>query len=99
MWLDQLIKTDCDGIGIDWSIDVSRARQVVGNQFTLQGNLDPAALYGSDQSIVDSVKSIVTSQAPYSRFIFNLGHCVYPDISPDKVKIMVDAVREFGAKD
>ncbi|WP_440616589.1 uroporphyrinogen decarboxylase [Cysteiniphilum sp. 6C5] len=98
LWLDQLIKTDCDGIGIDWSIDVARARQVVGNEFALQGNLDPAALYGSDQSIIDSVRSIVTSQAPYSRFVFNLGHGVYPDISPDKVKIMVDAVREFGAK-
>ncbi|WP_151192935.1 uroporphyrinogen decarboxylase [Cysteiniphilum sp. JM-1] len=99
LWLDQLIKTDCDGIGIDWSIDVARARQTVGNKFALQGNLDPAALYGGDQSIIDSVKSIVTSQAPYSRFVFNLGHGVYPDISPDKVKVMVDAVREFGAKD
>ena len=71
---------------------------MVKNQFALQGNLDPAALYGSEQSIVEAVKSIVTSQAPYSRFVFNLGHGVYPDISPDKVKIMVDAVREFGEK-
>ena len=99
LWLNQLTQTSCDGIGIDWSIDIAHARHAVGNRFALQGNLDPAALYGSDESIVEAVKTIVASQAPYSRFVFNLGHGVYPDISPDKVKVMVDAVREFGAKE
>lgn len=98
LWLDQLAKTGCDGIGIDWSIDIYRAREIVKDRLTLQGNLDPAALYGSDESITEQVKYILQSQKEYGRFVFNLGHGVYPDILPEKVKVMIDAVRKFGKK-
>lgn len=98
LWLEQLVQKSCDGIGIDWSIDILRARNIVKNKFVLQGNLDPAALYGTHASISKQVQYIVTSQASYSKFVFNLGHGIYPDIKPEKVKVMVDAVREFGTK-
>ena len=98
LWLDKLIKTNCDSIGIDWSIDILRARKIVGSEITLQGNLDPAVLYGSNENIIQHVKYIAQSQSSYSRFIFNLGHGIYPDIEPEKVQVMVDALREFGIK-
>ena len=98
LWLDQLAKTNCDGIGIDWNIDIMRARHIVKDQLTLQGNLDPAALYGSAKNIRNQVQYITESQHQHAKFIFNLGHGIYPDITPEKVAVMVDAVREFGAK-
>lgn len=32
-------------IGLDWTIDPIEARKVVGDNITLQGNLDPQDLY------------------------------------------------------
>jgi uroporphyrinogen decarboxylase len=29
----------------------------------------------------------------YPGFIFNLGHGITPDINPDKVQVMIDAIR------
>ncbi|WP_116964494.1 uroporphyrinogen decarboxylase [Fastidiosibacter lacustris] len=98
LWLDQLVQVNCSGVGIDWSIDIMRARGLVADKVALQGNLDPAVLYGDHNSIRNQVKYIVESQKCHSKFVFNLGHGIYPDIDPDKVKTMVNAVREFGMK-
>ena len=98
LWLDKIANAGCDASGIDWKININTARNIVKNQITLQGNIDPAALYGSPQSIKNLVEQTVKSQSQTSKYIFNLGHGIYPDINPEHVKIMVDAVREFGEK-
>ncbi|WP_119343572.1 uroporphyrinogen decarboxylase [Facilibium subflavum] len=98
LWLDKIAQSGCDAAGIDWSISIKQARGFVNDSIALQGNLDPAALYGSDESIIQEVKAILSTQRDNHRYIFNLGHGVYPDINPDKVKVMVEAVREFGCK-
>jgi len=59
----------------------------------LQGNLDPAALYGSEQSIEAAVKGILAVYQGAPGHIFNLGHGIYPDMDPEKVKLMVDTVK------
>jgi len=98
LWLDKISQSGCDAAGIDWTISASKAKNVIKNKISLQGNMDPAALYGSDVSIRETIKNIMQTQENNHQYIFNLGHGVYPDIDPNKVKVMVDAVREFGIK-
>ena len=98
LWLDKILQSGADGIGIDWTISIENARNIVKDKVTLQGNLDPAALYGDDKSIRLAVKNMLSAEANNSRYVYNLGHGIYPDIDPDKVQVMVDAVREFGQK-
>lgn len=95
-WLTQIAQTQCDAIGIDWTLELSAARALVGDRVALQGNLDPAVLYGSPEKIREHVQRILQSYGQGSGHIFNLGHGIHPDVSPENVKILVDAVHEFG---
>lgn len=82
-----------DVIGLDWTIDPADARKVVGSNITLQGNLDPCQLYGPPEQIKIIVKKMV-SKFTKQRYIANLGHGIYPDVDPDHLKHMIDAVHE-----
>lgn len=95
-WLKQMADTGCDALGLDWTCDLGEARQQVGSRVALQGNLEPAILLSDENTIRSSVKQVLASYGGGPGHIFNLGHGITPDISPDKVKIMIDAVHEFS---
>lgn len=97
-WLEMIVATGCDGVGLDWTTKLSDAKKITGNQCTIQGNLDPAQLYGDYASIRASVKKTFELYGSGSRHVFNLGHGVYPDIDPEHVKCLVEAVKEYGIK-
>jgi len=92
--LEEMGQLPCATIGLDWNMDIRESRAKVGNAKTLQGNLDPCALYGSFDEISKATKTILTAFGP-QRHIANLGHGVYPDTDPDKVKCFIDTVKEF----
>jgi uroporphyrinogen decarboxylase len=85
-------------IGVDWTIDMSRAKQQMGNRVALQGNLDPAILYGSREVIGREVDRILAVFGKESGHVFNLGHGIFPDIPPENVSFLVDRVREQSVK-
>ena len=97
-WINIMRNTGCDSICLDWQTNLISARKTVGSEFVLQGNLDPALLYSSHNYIHDTVKDILKTQSIHNGYIFNLGHGIYPDTDPTKVKTMVETVREFGKK-
>ena len=84
----------CNTIGVDWQIDMALARKLVGDNRTLQGNLDPCALYASDEQVSNSTKVLLKS-FENKRHIVNLGHGVYPDVDPEKVKVFVETVKNY----
>ncbi|CAA9230416.1 MAG: Uroporphyrinogen III decarboxylase [uncultured Adhaeribacter sp.] len=86
---------NCHTIGLDWNMNIADARATVGLNKTLQGNLDPCALYGSFDSIRLETLNMLASFGP-TRHIANLGHGVYPDTDPEKVKFFVDTVKEYS---
>ena len=81
----------CNTIGIDWHTSVPYAKQQVKEK-ALQGNLDPCLLYGDDNDIVTETKKMLDSFGS-GRHIANLGHGVYPDTNPDKVKVFIETVK------
>ncbi len=83
----------CQTIGLDWNMDIAEARKVIGPDKTLQGNLDPAALYADFATIKKLTTDMLNAFGP-RRYIANLGHGVYPDIDPDKVRCFIDTVKE-----
>ncbi|MTI32578.1 uroporphyrinogen decarboxylase [Xanthovirga aplysinae] len=86
---------DCQTIGLDWNMDVQESRQLIGANKTLQGNLDPCALYGSFKDVEKATKEMLNQFGPH-RHIANLGHGVYPDIDPEKVKCFINTIKEHG---
>ena len=85
---------DCQVIGLDWNMDIAESRELIGNEKTLQGNLDPCALYGSFEQIRKETRKML-GQFGKTRHIANLGHGVYPDTGWEKVKCFVDTVQEW----
>lgn len=95
-WLSEMVECGADGLGLDWTIDIGRARKLTQDKITLQGNMDPSMLYANPDQIRNTVKNILSSYGKGSGHIFNLGHGIHPDISPDAVAVLVEAVHEFS---
>ena len=96
LWLETMADSGYDALGLDWTVNIGAARRRVGDRVALQGNLDPVALYASPKSIRAEVKHILTEFGHGSGHVFNLGHGVHPDIKPEHVGAMIDAVHELS---
>lgn len=96
LWLEAMADSGYDALGLDWQTDIQQARARVGHRVALQGNMDPVALYANPEVIGDKVKTILHKYGAGSGHVFNLGHGILPDMNPDHVKAMVDAVHEHS---
>ncbi|MEO7917234.1 MAG: uroporphyrinogen decarboxylase family protein, partial [Dokdonella sp.] len=94
--LETLADTGCDALGLDWTISLGDARARVGDRVALQGNVDPAILYANPDAIRTEVKATLDSFGKGPGHVFNLGHGVTPDLDPEHVGVLVDAVHEFS---
>lgn len=95
-WLEQMAATGCDALGIDWTCDLQQARQRVGTQVALQGNLNPAVLLSSEQSIRKEVGDVLASYGFGTGHVFNLGHGITPDVPVEHVSIMIETIHELS---
>ncbi len=95
-WLEAMVDSGADCLGLDWTTDIGQARQRVGDRVALQGNLDPSTLYAPDSRIREDVARILESYGKGSGHVCNLGHGVALDVNPDKAKVFVDAVHELS---
>src|SRR5690554_4284510 len=97
-WLEQMADIGADALGLDWTTDISLARQWVGDKVALQGNMDPCVLYAQPQRIETEVKAILEAYGHGSGHVFNLGHGIHPTINPEHVAALVDAVHAESVK-
>ena len=94
--LKDLAETGCDALGVDWTTDLATARKYVSDKVALQGNLDPATLRESPEVIRQGVADTLASYGNGPGHVFNLGHGITPDIDPDNLGVLVDAVHELS---
>ncbi|KAB1066161.1 uroporphyrinogen decarboxylase [Salibacter halophilus] len=91
--ISEIAKLNCNTVGLDWNMDRKEGRQLVGNERTLQGNLDPCTLYAPDEVLVKETQQMLEDFGS-QRYIANLGHGVYPDTNPEKVKLFIETVKK-----
>lgn len=96
LWLEDMADAGYNALGLDWQTDIAKARQRVGDKVALQGNMDPISLYAKPERIRQQVESILHKYGHGSGHVFNLGHGILPDVNPEHVKAMVDAVHELS---
>lgn len=100
-WLEPMIATGADALGLDWTTPLNVARQSIAGRAAVQGNLDPAVLYGSRASIEKSVKAMLDdayANGETTGYVANLGHGITQWVDPAQPKIFVDTVHEYSAK-
>ena len=95
--VEAIAKLNCNTVGLDWNMDGVKIREQIGETRTLQGNLDPCALYASHAAVESSTINMLNSFTS-KRHIVNLGHGVYPDIDPEKVKTFIKTVKDYEIK-
>ncbi len=112
LWLDIQADSEADALGLDWTMPIDRARQVLTEsqrQLTkhhkklqsskaIQGNLDPATLYGSPATIRAEVNAMLDSayaNGEKTGYVANLGHGITQWVNPDNAKVFIDAVHDY----
>ncbi|GIX34483.1 MAG: uroporphyrinogen decarboxylase [Lysobacteraceae bacterium] len=96
-FVGELAATGAEAVGVDWTIDLADARRASGGRVALQGNLDPAVLAASPATIEAEVGKVLDSYGDGPGHVFNLGHGITPDIPPEHVAVLVDAVHRLSA--
>jgi len=98
LWLPEMAGVGADALGLDWTMDIGRARALVGDKVALQGNMDPSVLYSSPKQIRAEVERILKSYGSGAGHVFNLGHGIHQFVNPEHAGVFVDAVHEFSAQ-
>ena len=101
--LEALAATGTDAVGVDWLVGMDEAARRIGGKVELQGNLDPATLYGSPQAIAREAARVLDDYAAGNGGsregdVFNLGHGMSPDMDPEHVAALVEAVHAHSAR-
>jgi uroporphyrinogen decarboxylase len=106
LWLEEMGRLDCEVLGLDWTMNLGKARALVGGSKALQGNIDPNVLFAPPAAIETEVKKVLESFGPPHRdrhaagptHIFNLGHGISQYTPPDHVAALVQAVHGHSRK-
>ena len=80
-------------IGLDWRIPLDEGWALVGEEFAVQGNLDPVLLFGPWARVEAAARDVLARAARRPGHIFNLGHGVLPTTDPDSLGRLVEFVR------
>lgn len=93
--LDQMADLPCQVLGIDWNTPPAMAIELTKGKKVLQGNLDPCLLYADEDKIHRATLEMIQAFKG-AGYIANLGHGVYPDTDPLKVKVFIDTVKAYS---
>jgi uroporphyrinogen decarboxylase len=103
LWLEQIADIGADVVGLDWTVNLGKARALVGDRVALQGNLDPNVLFAPPEAVAREAVAVLDSfgrpQRPdgtWDGHIFNLGHGISQFTPPDHVSALVEAVHSHS---
>jgi len=101
--LEALAESGAEGVGVDWTVTLQDAARRTQGKVALQGNLDPAMLYGSPDAVRAQARAVLDSYrngngGSREGHVFNLGHGMSPDMNPDHVAALVDEVHRYSAR-
>jgi uroporphyrinogen decarboxylase len=96
-WLQWIAESGCSCVGLDWTISIKYAKQLIGYKVALQGNMDPTILRSTPEAVAREAISIMREFGTASTgHVFNLGHGISQFTDPENVKVLVDTVHDVG---
>ncbi|MFC0682716.1 uroporphyrinogen decarboxylase [Lysobacter korlensis] len=102
-YLEELAASGAEGVGVDWTVELGEAARRIGGRVAIQGNLDPVTLYAQPEAIAREVGRALDSYrdgngGSREGHVFNLGHGLSPDMNPEHVGALVEAVHRLSAR-
>ncbi|MVW78539.1 uroporphyrinogen decarboxylase [Bordetella sp. 02P26C-1] len=98
LWLEDIAACGCDAVGLDWTVNLGRARERTGDSVALQGNLDPMTLFGGAEAIRAEARRTLDAFGRVGKggHVFNLGHGISQFTPPEAVSVLVDEVHRYS---
>ncbi|HET8990957.1 MAG TPA: uroporphyrinogen decarboxylase [Acidimicrobiales bacterium] len=93
--LDLMAECGSSVVGVDWHVDLDRARARVGDR-AVQGNLDPARCLGGAPLAIEAAREVLAKAGTAPGHVFNLGHGVLPSTDPSVLEAVVRVVHDEG---
>ena len=90
-YLEEFAASGGDVVGVDWRVDLTRARRLLRHQ-AVQGNMDPACLLGPCLQLREQVQRTLQQAGTEPGYIFNLGHGILPGTPIESVQAVVETV-------
>ncbi|MCB1898254.1 uroporphyrinogen decarboxylase [Cognatazoarcus halotolerans] len=98
LWLEDIAAAGYSAVGLDWTVDLGKARALVGDKVALQGNLDPAVLFASPEAVAEQARRVLDSYGNHPGHVFNLGHGISQYTVPDNVSVLVETVHSHSRR-
>jgi len=105
LWLEDIAAIGCDAIGLDWTVNLRRARERTGDRCALQGNLDPMALFAPADALRAQARHVLDDfgrpqrdDGRWGGHVFNLGHGISQFTPPEAVAELVDEVHQYSRR-
>jgi uroporphyrinogen decarboxylase len=105
LWLEEIAAIGADVVGLDWTVNLGRARAAVGDRVALQGNLDPNVLFAPPEAVAREAMAVLDSfgrpqraDGGWDGHIFNLGHGISQYTPPEHVTALVEAVHAHSRR-
>ncbi|MCH7345645.1 uroporphyrinogen decarboxylase [Pelomonas sp. CA6] len=105
LWLDEIAAAGADVVGLDWTVNLGRARAQVQDRVALQGNLDPNVLFAPPEAVAEQARAVLDSfgrpqraDGGWGGHVFNLGHGISQHTPPEHVSVLVDEVHAHSRK-
>ena len=97
--LESIADAGCDGVGVDWTVNLAQARARIGDRCAIQGNLDPMVLMAGPEQVRAEARKVLDSfgaPTPGQAQVFNLGHGISQFTPPDNVLALVETVHQHS---
>jgi len=82
-----------DVISLDWSVGMREAREILGPDRLVQGNVDPTVLFADEATIRETVQTNIRDAGGPGKHLMNLGHGVLQGTPEEAVAAFVDAAK------
>lgn len=95
---DELSRCGADVLGVDWTTPLDHVVAAVNDRVSLQGNLDPVALFAPVQVIERQAQRVLNEARGARGHIFNLGHGILPKTPVEHMDALVQVVKREGVR-
>lgn len=97
-WLEDMAQSGADALGVDWTVNLAKARSRTRDSVALQGNMDPLALFAGEDAVRKEARRVLDDfgEVKTGGHVFNLGHGVDKDTDPSVIAALVDEVHTYS---
>lgn len=96
--LDLQLEAGGTVLGVDHRVPIASAFERFGSRVAIQGNMDPLLLLAPPEIAIAHAKRILDEVGGRQGHVFNLGHGIVPEVDPDTVARVIDAIHAHSER-